>query len=82
MSVPTDKELLLASGQGDRAAFTHLVGRHHRSIIHFVHRFLATADRAVGTEFHQAATQSGPGVAPQAGVDLADCCESGNTSAE
>ena len=49
----TDKELLLASGRGDREAFTLLVQRYHRPIIRFVHRFLATADRATAEDLAQ-----------------------------
>jgi len=53
MRIPTDMELLLSSGQGDRDAFTLLVQRHHRAIIHFVHRFLATSDRATAEDLAQ-----------------------------
>ena len=49
----TDNYLLLASGGGDREAFTVLVERHHRAVIHFVHRFLATADRATAEDLAQ-----------------------------
>jgi RNA polymerase sigma-70 factor (ECF subfamily) len=49
----TDEELLLASGRGDRDAFTVLVQRHHRATIQFVHRFLATADRATAEDLAQ-----------------------------
>jgi RNA polymerase sigma-70 factor (ECF subfamily) len=51
--MPTDEELLLASGRGDREAFTFLVQRHHRAVIHFVHRFLTTADRATAEDLAQ-----------------------------
>ena len=53
MSEPTDTELLLASGRGDQDAFNRLVRRHHRPIIHFVHRFLATVDRATAEDLAQ-----------------------------
>ena len=53
MTTPTDEELLLASGRGDRDAFALLVQRHHRAVIHFVHRFLATADRATAEDLAQ-----------------------------
>jgi len=53
MTTPTDEELLLASGRGQRDAFALLVQRHHRAVIHFVHRFLATADRATAEDLAQ-----------------------------
>lgn len=53
MRMGTDSELLLASGRGDRDAFRLLVQRHHRAIIHFVHRFLATADLATAEDLAQ-----------------------------
>jgi RNA polymerase sigma-70 factor (ECF subfamily) len=53
MRIPTDRELLLSSGRGDRDAFTLLVQRHHRAIVHFVHRFLAAADRATAEDLAQ-----------------------------
>jgi RNA polymerase sigma-70 factor (ECF subfamily) len=53
MPTRTDEELLLAAGRGDREAFGHLVKRHHRAIIHFAHRFLATADRATAEDLAQ-----------------------------
>jgi RNA polymerase sigma-70 factor (ECF subfamily) len=53
MASPTDAELLLASGRGDREAFALLVQRHHRAVIQFVHRFLATADRATAEDLAQ-----------------------------
>jgi len=44
--VETDDEALLrAAGEGDRDSFAVLVERHHRSVIQFMHRFLATGDR-------------------------------------
>jgi RNA polymerase sigma-70 factor (ECF subfamily) len=49
----TDEELLLASGRGDRGAFALLVERHQRAVIQFVHRFLATADRATAEDLAQ-----------------------------
>jgi len=53
MEKPTDNELLSVSGRGDRDAFTLLVQRHHRAIISFIHRFLATADRATVEDLAQ-----------------------------
>jgi RNA polymerase sigma-70 factor (ECF subfamily) len=53
MEKPTDNELITASGRGDRDAFTLLVQRHHRAIIAFIHRFLATADRATAEDLAQ-----------------------------
>ena len=53
MRTPTDNELLAVSGRGDREAFALLVQRHHRAIIQYVHRFLATADRATAEDLAQ-----------------------------
>lgn len=53
VTTPTDEELLLASGRGDREAFALLVERHQRAVIHFAHRFLATADRATAEDLAQ-----------------------------
>jgi len=53
MGKPTDNYLLLASGRGDRDAFTLLMQRHHRAIIAFIHRFLATDDRATAEDVAQ-----------------------------
>jgi RNA polymerase sigma-70 factor (ECF subfamily) len=49
----TDQELLSASGRGDEGAFALLVERHHRAVIHFIHRFLSTADRATAEDLAQ-----------------------------
>jgi len=72
MKAPTDEELLLAAGRGDREAFALLVRRHHRAIIHFVHRFLATADRATAEDLAQqvflSAWRYAPGFEPRAQV--------------
>ena len=51
--MPTDTELLLASGQGDQTAFALLVERHHRAIIHFVSRFLGTSQHAMAEDLAQ-----------------------------
>ena len=59
MTTPTDEELLVASGRGDRDAFALLVQRHQRAIVHFVHRFLATADRATAEDLAQEVFLSG-----------------------
>jgi RNA polymerase sigma-70 factor (ECF subfamily) len=40
-----DVALLEAAGRGNREAFAVLVERHHRAVIHFIHRFLGTPDR-------------------------------------
>lgn len=67
-----DTTLLLAAGKGDRPAFGELVERHHRGVVHFVHRFLATADRATAEDIAQevflAAWKAAPGFAPRAAV--------------
>lgn len=44
---------MLAAGQGDREAFATLVQRHQRAIIHFVHRFLGTANRDIAEDLVQ-----------------------------
>ena len=46
---------MLAAGRGDRDAFGILVQRHHRAIVQFAHRFLATADRATAEDLAQQA---------------------------
>ena len=53
MRTATDEELLLASGRGDREAFALLVQRQQRAVLQFVHRFLATADRATAEDLAQ-----------------------------
>lgn len=67
-----DTTLLLAAGKGDRPAFGELVERHHRGVIHFVHRFLSTADRATAEDIAQevflAAWKAAPGFNPRAAV--------------
>lgn len=67
-----DTTLLLAAGRGDRAAFGQLVERHHRTVIHFVHRFLGTTDRATAEDIAQdvflAAWKAAPNFQPRAAV--------------
>ena len=53
MGNPTANFLLLASGRGDQDAFRLLMRRHHRAIISFIHRFLATVDRATVEDLAQ-----------------------------
>jgi RNA polymerase sigma-70 factor (ECF subfamily) len=48
-----DTSLLLAAGQGDRQAFGALVEMHHRTVVHFIHRFLGIADRATAEDIAQ-----------------------------
>ena len=67
-----DTTLLLDAGKGDRPAFGELVERHHRPIVHFVHRFLSTADRATAEDIAQevflAAWKAAPAFTPRAAV--------------
>jgi RNA polymerase sigma-70 factor (ECF subfamily) len=48
-----DTSLLLAAGRGDRQAFGALVEKHHRTVVHFVGRFLGIADRATAEDIAQ-----------------------------
>ncbi len=64
VTVPTDEELLLASGRGDGEAFTLLVQRYYRPIVHFVHRFLARADQVAAEDLAQQAFLSAWKYAP------------------
>jgi len=72
VTTPIDEHLLVASGRGDRDAFALLVERHHRAVIRFVHRFLATADRATAEDLAQqvflAAWEHAPTFQPRARV--------------
>jgi RNA polymerase sigma-70 factor (ECF subfamily) len=67
-----DTTLLLAAGRGDRQAFGEIVERHHRTVVHFIHRFLAIADRATAEDIAQdvflAAWQAAPSFKPRAAV--------------
>ena len=49
----TDEELLSAAGRGDRGAFGELVERHHRAVVHFVHRFIGSGDRGTVEDLAQ-----------------------------
>ncbi len=49
----TDKELMLASGRGDRAAFGLLAERHYRDVVHFAQRFLGTIGRETAEDLAQ-----------------------------
>jgi RNA polymerase sigma-70 factor, ECF subfamily len=51
--MPTDTELLMASGQGDRQAFALLVEQYHRAVIQFIGRFLATENQATAEDLAQ-----------------------------
>ncbi len=68
----TDNDLLQASGRGDRDAFTLLVQRHHRAVLNYIHRFLATADRATVEDLAQqvflSAWRYAPSFQPRASV--------------
>lgn len=63
---------MLAAGQGDRSAFGILVERHHRAIVQFAYRFLATPDRNAAEDLAQdvflAAWKAAPGFRPRAKV--------------
>jgi RNA polymerase sigma-70 factor (ECF subfamily) len=50
-----DVHLLQAAGRGDRQAYATLVDRHHRTVIAFVHRFLATSDPHIADDLAQEA---------------------------
>ena len=67
-----DTSLLLAAGQGDRQAFGALVEMHHRTVVHFIHRFLGIADRATAEDIAQdvflAAWKAAPSFKPRAAV--------------
>ena len=67
-----DTSLLLAAGRGDRDAFGALVEMHHRTVVHFVHRFLGIADRATAEDIAQevflAAWKAAPSFKPRAAV--------------
>jgi RNA polymerase sigma-70 factor (ECF subfamily) len=67
-----DTSLLLAAGQGDRQAFAALVEMHHRTVVHFIHRFLGIADRATAEDIAQdvflAAWKAAPSFKPRAAV--------------
>ena len=67
-----DNDLMLAAGQGDRSAFGILVERHHRAIVQFAYRFLATPDRGVAEDLAQdvflAAWKAAPAFRRRAGV--------------
>ena len=72
MSQRSDEDLMVAAGRGDRQAFTALVGRHHRAVIHFVYRFLGDVDRATAEDLAQdvflKAWKSAGGYRPRAKV--------------
>ena len=53
MAEMDDLELLLAAGRGDREAFGQLADRHHRTVIHYVHRFLGRIDFATAEDIAQ-----------------------------
>ncbi|MCH8194837.1 MAG: RNA polymerase sigma factor [Chloroflexi bacterium] len=53
MAEMDDLELLLAAGRGDREAFGQLADRHHRTVIHYVHRFLGRIDLATAEDIAQ-----------------------------
>lgn len=53
MAEMDDLELLLAAGRGDGEAFGRLVERHHRTVIHYVHRFLGRIDLATAEDIAQ-----------------------------
>ena len=53
MAETDDLELLLAAGRGDRDAFSLLAERHHRAVIHYVHRFLGRIDLATAEDIAQ-----------------------------
>ncbi|UCD74029.1 MAG: sigma-70 family RNA polymerase sigma factor [Phycisphaerales bacterium] len=65
-----DIALLQAAGKGDRAAFGELVQRHHRAVVHYVHRFLGIGDRATAEDIAQdvflAAWKGAPAFTPRA----------------
>jgi RNA polymerase sigma-70 factor (ECF subfamily) len=65
-----DTALLLAAGRGDRQAFGELVERHHRTVVHYVGRFLGIADRATAEDIAQdvflAAWKAAPSFKPRA----------------
>ncbi len=67
-----DISLLLAAGRGDRQAFGALVEMHHRTVVHFIHRFLGIADRATAEDIAQdvflAAWKAAPSFKPKAAV--------------
>lgn len=44
MPPPSDEDLMLSAGRGDRQAFALLVDRHHRAVSQFIRRFVG-ADR-------------------------------------
>ena len=48
-----DNELLRAAAEGDRGAFSDLVERHHRAVVHFGQRFLALRDVSVAEDLAQ-----------------------------
>ena len=48
-----DEDLLLAGGRGDRDAFGTLVDRHHRTVFHFIHRFLGNVDGETAEDLAQ-----------------------------
>ena len=53
MAEMDDLELLLAAGRGDGDAFGRLAERHHRTVIHYVHRFLGRIDLAAAEDIAQ-----------------------------
>ena len=53
MAEMDDLELLLAAGRGDGEAFGRLAERHHRTVIHYVHRFLGRIDLATAEDIAQ-----------------------------
>jgi RNA polymerase sigma-70 factor (ECF subfamily) len=67
-----DLDLMLAAGKGDRNAYAELVERHHRTIVHFVHRFLSISDRATAEDIAQdvllSAWKAAPTFKPKAAV--------------
>jgi RNA polymerase sigma-70 factor (ECF subfamily) len=49
----TDEELMLASGHGDRKAFSLLAERHYRGVMYFVQRFLGNIGRETAEDLTQ-----------------------------
>lgn len=48
-----DNELLRAAAGGDQGAFAGLVERHHRTVVHFVQRFLSLRDVSLAEDLAQ-----------------------------
>lgn len=53
MDRASDEQLLLRAADGDDAAFTELVRRHHRAIVQFAYRFLGRRDRHTAEDLAQ-----------------------------